>query len=261
MSILMVLLMGMTAGILGAILGIGGGVVMLPASEILLGLSSPVAVGTTLFAVIFTSVSGAFGHYRKGNVEVKSGLLVALGGITGVCAGSYIFKQYLTTNVELLKVLLGIIFLIMAAKMAWEVYAGWQKGEKADETKEKKIPFYYLILLGIFTGTLTGLLGLGGGFIMVPAMMWMLNLKPAKAAGTTLLAMLPIALFGGMIKLLQGFVDFETGFLMGLGTVIGAQIGVKISNVIRPELFKVCFTIIFILLAFDYLQSFVHMLL
>lgn len=260
MDIITVFLLGILAGIIGAILGLGGGVIMLPASELILGLSAPLAVGTTLFAVIFTSVSGTLGHYRAGNVRAKSGLYVALGGVAGVFGGSYVFKHYLTANVEVLRTLLGIIFLVMAVKMALEVYNDWSNKSGGDR-EEKSLPYYYLIFLGIFTGTLTGLLGLGGGFIMVPAMMWMLGLKPSEAAGTTLLAMLPIAVAGGFIKLIHGFVDLKSAFLLGFGTIIGAQIGVKVSSLIKPQFFKVCFTVIFIFLALDYLSPLLHTIL
>lgn len=260
MDVIIVLLLGILAGIIGAVLGLGGGVIILPASEIFLGLSTPMAIGTTLFAIIFTSVSGALGHYREGNVNVKSGLYVAAGGIAGVLAGSYVFKQYLASKVAVLESLLGVIFLIMAVKMACEAYQAFKNGDETDNRTEKEIPFYYLIFLGLFTGSLTGLLGLGGGFIMVPAMMWMLGLQPKKAAATTLLAMLPVAFTGGFIKLWHGFVDLKGALLLGTGTVLGAQIGVKVSRHVKTEVFKTCFAVIFIFLAVDYLSPLVGVL-
>ncbi|SHG83306.1 hypothetical protein SAMN02745221_01071 [Thermosyntropha lipolytica DSM 11003] len=261
MSGLVVLVLGILAGIIGAVLGLGGGVIMLPASQIFLGLSTPVAIGTTLLAIVFTSFSGALGHYRAGNVKVKSGLYVALGGITGVLAGSYVFKYYLASRLAILESMLGVIFFIMAVKMALEAYDAFKNGVNGEDYRVRELPFYYLVLLGIITGSLTGLLGLGGGFIMVPAMMWMLGLKPQEAAATTLLAMLPVALTGGIIKLGHGFVDLRAALLMGTGTVIGAQIGVKVSGYVKVEVFKTCFAFIFAFLAFDYLSPLVNILL
>lgn len=260
MDVIAVLFLGALAGIIGAVLGLGGGVVMLPAAQIFLGLPTPRAIGTTLFAIIFTSVSGAFGHYREGNVRVKSGLYVAVGGIIGVLAGSYVFKHYLAARLALLESLLGIIFLVMAVKMAYEAYKAFKNGSADADGAGKEIPFYYLILLGLFTGTLTGLLGLGGGFIMVPAMMWILGLPPREAAATTLLAMLPISFTGGLIKLMHGFVDLKAALLLGIGTVIGAQIGVKVAGYVKTAIFKTCFAVIFIFLSCEYLSPLADML-
>lgn len=247
-----VILIGLTAGILSAILGIGGGIIMLPAAQLLLKFDATTAVATTLLAVALTSFSGALGHYRNGKVKVKNALLISSGGVIGILIGSYVFKNYLTQNTTYIEILLGILFLVMAYKMLKELYSEL-KDKKKSVSERKFISPIWFVVLGMLVGTLTGMLGLGGGFIMVPALMWLFGAEPLEAVGTTLLAMLPITLFGALIKLGQGFVDVNAGLLIGVGSIVGAQIGVRISTLINAIILKSLFSILFIYLAVSYL--------
>lgn len=255
---LILVTIGVLAGILGSILGLGGGIIMLPAVQLFLGYDAVMAVGTTLLAVVFTSLSGALGHFRAGNVQVKSGLWVGAGGLLGVLAGSYVFKQYLSSSTGFLSCILGVLFLGMAVKMGFEAYKGLgdNKSGKQQEMKSERDQRIGLFSLGTFTGILTGMLGIGGGFIMVPAMMWLFGASAHVAVGSTLLAMLPITLVGAVIKISQGFVIPAHGLILGLGTAIGAQMGVQVSKYLSPSMLRILFSVLFFLLALDYLLPF-----
>lgn len=257
---------GILAGLLGALLGVGGGVVMLPATQFLMNFPPTLSIGTTLFAVIFTSASGAFGHFRAGNVLARASLLIGAGGLMGVGLGSHIFKQYLSRSTALLELLLGILFLYMAVRMAGEVWRMAQAeaekpaGKTVEARPNQSLPVVQLLLLGLITGLLSGIMGLGGGFIMVPGIMWIMSVTPYQAVGSTLLAMFPIALLGGSIKLQQGFVNLPVGLLLGMGTIVGAQLGVKISPRVKPLLFKSVFALLFLYLFLNYTWSALHSL-
>ncbi|HZK86540.1 MAG TPA: sulfite exporter TauE/SafE family protein, partial [Syntrophomonas sp.] len=110
-----------------------------------------------------------------------------------------------------------------------------------------------LLVLGFFTGSLTGMLGIGGGFILTPGFMLICGVSPQIAVGTTMLAMLPLSLSGGLIKLYQGYVNLPAGIFLGLGTALGAQGGVWLSSRMSATLLKAIFTVLFTLLAIDYL--------
>jgi uncharacterized membrane protein YfcA len=253
---LIILLIGLLAGCLGSIVGLGGGIIMLPALQILVGFDLRMAIGTTLFAVIFTSLSAAQGHYRAGNVRLKSAGYTGLGGFAGVLLGSYIFSQYLSNSFTILKVALGIFFLLMAYRMGRETYRDFfaQKStatETAGEADKESVAA--LLALGFFTGSLTGMLGIGGGFILTPGFMLICGVSPQIAVGTTMLAMLPLSLSGGLIKLYQGYVNLPAGIFLGLGTALGAQGGVWLSSRMSATLLKAIFTVLFTLLAIDYL--------
>ncbi|MEA1960793.1 MAG: sulfite exporter TauE/SafE family protein [Bacillota bacterium] len=260
-SSLILLVIGVMAGMIGSVLGLGGAVIMLPAMQIFLGYDAVMAVGTTLLAVVFTSLSGALGHFKAGNVQVRSGIWVGCGGLMGVLVGSYVFKKYLSCSMEGLSYIMGVLFLGMAVKMGLEVYSdlkGHDQGQGNSEETVSSEPVVGLLLLGMVTGTLTGMLGIGGGFIMVPGMMWLFGASAHVAVGSTLLAMLPIATVGAIIKLSQGFVFPMAGLILGIGTAVGAQLGVKVSRYLSPTMLRILFSILFIILAFDYLYPLVN---
>ncbi len=257
--IFIILLIGLLAGCLGAIVGLGGGVIMLPGLQLLAGFDLTKAIGTTLFAVIFTSLSAAQGHYRAGNVRLRSAGYAALGGLIGVLLGSYVFSKYLSTSFTVLEVSLGIFFLFTAYRMGRDTYlavSGKNNNSIVDMNKSENESFAAFLGLGFFTGSLTGMLGVGGGFIFTPGFMLIGGLSPQVAVGTTMLAMLPISLSGGLIKLYQGYVNLPAGIVLGLGTALGAQAGVWVSTRMSPTLLKAVFTILFTLLAADYLIPF-----
>ncbi|HWQ74065.1 MAG TPA: sulfite exporter TauE/SafE family protein [Syntrophomonas sp.] len=252
--IVIMLLVGLAAGCLGAMAGLGGGVVMIPALQLVAKFDLPQVIGTTLFAVIFTSLSAAQGHYRAGNVRLRSAGYAALGGLIGVLLGSYVFVKYLSGSFALLEIALGLFFGFTTYRMGKDAYGeffGKKEVAEANAKNRENVPA--LLGLGLFTGSLTGMLGIGGGMIFTPGFMFLGQMSPQVAVGTTMVAMLPLALSGGLIKLYQGYVNLPAGIMLGLGTIVGAQIGVWISNRISPALFKVLFTLLFAFLALDYL--------
>ncbi|MDO4540517.1 MAG: sulfite exporter TauE/SafE family protein [Syntrophomonadaceae bacterium] len=248
----------MLGGVLGAILGLGGGVIMLPALEMLLHYDAAMMVGTTMLAVVFTSAGGAWGHFRNGNVLWREGLIVGGGGLLGMVLGSWIFKHYMSSDTNLIFVLLGILFLFMTLKMGREAWQEWSaKGETAAVLDESPTlsagRVAALMLLGLLTGIFSGMLGVGGGWILVPGIIMIARLSPHKAVGTTMLAMLPIAILGASIKLAQGFVVWPDGLFLGLGALIGAQLGARVSNRIPSKVMKLLFSVLFLLLAVKYI--------
>lgn len=228
---------------------------MLPGLQLLAGFDLPKAIGTTLFAVIFTSLSAARGHYRAGNVSLRSAVYAAVSGIIGVLSGSYIFAQYLSNSLGILEMTLGLFFLFTAYRMGRDVYLDISGKRNASllTTEEAREPLLALSALGFVSGNLTGILGVGGGFLLTPGFMLISRMSPQVAVGTTMLAMLPLALSGGLIKLYQGYVNLPAGIILGLGTALGAQVGVWILSRTSPALLRIVFTVLFALLAADYL--------
>ncbi|CFY11885.1 Transmembrane protein TauE like [Syntrophomonas zehnderi OL-4] len=257
MAYLILLAIGLLAGILGSMVGLGGGIIMLPAVQLILGFNVLIAVGTTLFAVIFTSLSAAIGHYQAGHVQMKSAVLVGTSGLLGVILGSYVFKAYLSTSIDILKAVLGILFFWVAYRLGREVWQEWsQKNLPCPDNNigyAHKEPTGALLALGFFSGTLSGLLGIGGGFIITPGIMFICAVSPQVAVGSSMLAMLPVSLGGGLIKLWQGYVNLPAGIILGLGTALGAQVGVYFSSRINSTLLKLVLSFLFISLSLQYI--------
>jgi hypothetical protein len=239
----MLLVIGLAAGFLGGIIGTGGCSVMLPAIHFWLGYPSAVAVGTTLFAVIFTAISGGYAHLVRRNLDTRATLWLGGSGIIGVLLGSYLFTL-LSSQTRLLGLLLGLAFLWPAIRMIGD---GLFIRHKKIRREGNEIPGSSsgLAAFGFVIGTLTGLVGLGGGYALVPGLIYLFGAPVYVTMGTSLATMIPLAVVGGSIKLAQGFVAVNSGLILAAGTVIGAQIGASAIKRFKPNTLKLIFGLYF----------------
>lgn len=244
---------GFCAGLLGGLIGTGGCSVMLPVIHFWMGYPAPIAVGTTLFAVIFTAISGAYGHLLRRNVDVRTFLWLGGGGILGVLLGSWLFTL-LSAHAQLLGLILGIIFLWPAIRMVYEGVV--QRALPAREGNVITGPALGMGLFGFVVGIATGVAGLGGGYALVPGLIYLFNAPVYITMGTSLATMIPLAVVGGGIKLAQGFVDLPTGLVLAAGTIIGAQVGAAIIKRIKPATLKLIFGVYFLYVAVKFITAY-----
>ncbi len=253
---LVLVLTGLIAGMLGSVAGLGGGMIILPILEIGMGYDIPTAMGTSLFAIIFTSLSSLQAHARAGNVNWKMGAYMGASGIVGVTLGSWVFRIYLIDQVRIVVFFLGLWFWFLTVRMAIQIYQSKKQTASKNVLEAEKEPQYgrlTLIALGMVTGILAGILGIGGGAIMTSVMVGMMGISPLISVGTSFAAMLPLSLCGGIVKLLQGFVHLKAGILLGLGTAAGAQLGVFLLRFLSPVAIKMFFVVLFAVLGGKYI--------
>ncbi|MEM0017190.1 MAG: sulfite exporter TauE/SafE family protein [Candidatus Korarchaeum sp.] len=239
---LALLLTGLLGGTVGGLLGTGGCVIMLPALAFLFGYNLPVAVGTTITAVIITASSGAIGHLRMGNVDYGTAKVIAVSGAIGAFVGSLLF-MFLAGNTSFLSLILGFAFLYVAIRM---IYEGLKRFAGAKEGREIPGSFSKKSALGFLIGVLTGIVGLGGGYALVPSFIYLLGAPVKLAVGTSLASFISMALVSGAFKLAQGYVDVMAAILLGIGTAVGAQIGAKLVPKLPAWLIKLIFGMIFL---------------
>jgi hypothetical protein len=246
-------IIGLFAGFVGGIIGTGGCSVMLPAIHFWMGYPASIAVGTTLFAVIFTAISGGYGHLIRKNLDIRATLFLGISGILGVLVGSWLFTL-LSNQVKILSMILGIAFLLPAIRMCWEgVGLGSKKHKEGDLIPNHTVGF---IIFGFVIGTLTGIVGLGGGYALVPGLIYLFSAPVYITIGTSLATMIPLAVVGGGIKLAQGFVAIGAGLLLAGGTIIGAQIGAGVIKKFQPRTLKLIFGIIFLYVSLKFITSY-----
>ncbi|MDZ7402406.1 MAG: sulfite exporter TauE/SafE family protein [candidate division KSB1 bacterium] len=250
---IILIIIGLLAGLLGGLIGTGGCSVMLPAIHFWLGYPAPIAVGTTLFAVIFTAISGGYGHLVRKNLDVKATLWVGISGIVGVLIGSYLFKL-LSSHVALLGLILGLAFLWPAIRMIWEGLLQTKKPQATGNAIPG--PEWGWAIMGLLIGVLTGVVGLGGGYALVPGFIYLFGAPVYITMGTSLATMIPLAVVGGGIKLAQGFVALGTGLILAFGTVIGAQIGAAIIKKFKPTTLKLIFGLYFLYVSIKFITAF-----
>ncbi len=244
---------GFLAGLLGGLIGTGGCSVMLPVIHFWMGYPASIAVGTTLFAVIFTAISGAYGHLVRRNVDKRALLWLGGAGILGVLLGSWLFTL-ISGQAKLLGLILGIIFLWPAIRMTYEGLA--QRAMPKREGAAIPGSGTGMGIFGLIIGIATGVAGLGGGYALVPGLIYLFHAPVYITMGTSLATMIPLAVVGGGIKLAQGFVDLGTGLLLAAGTIIGAQVGAAIIKRFKPATLKLIFGLYFLYVTIKFITAF-----
>ncbi len=259
MNALMLLGLGAGVGMLSGIFGVGGGFLMTPLL-IFLGVPAPVAVGTEANQIVASSVSGALAHFRRGNVDLKMGAVLLAGGIAGSTLGVSLFK-YLSTlgHIDVVIRISYVVFLgsigflmaiesLRALRRKRSVSGG--SGRKLHEhhwfhglpfkMRFRRSKLYISALLplcvGFVVGMLAAIMGVGGGFVMVPAMIYVLGMPTAVVIGTSLFQ---IVFVTANVTILQAYqnqtVDVLLALLLIVGGVIGAQIGTRVGAKLPGE--------------------------
>lgn len=244
---------GFVAGLLGGLIGTGGCSVMLPVLHFWMGYPASIAVGTTLFAVIFTAISGGYAHLVRRNLDRRAVVWLGGAGILGVILGSWLFT-FLADQAKLLGLILGLVFLWPAIRMIWEGVTQAKLPQRGGETIPG--PNWGFLLFGFTVGLATGIAGLGGGYALVPGLIYLFGAPVYITMGSSLATMIPLAVVGGGIKLYQGYVDLGAGLLLAGGTIIGAQIGAAVIRRFRPTTLKLLFGVYFLYVAVKFIAAF-----
>ena len=258
-NILLIIFIGMLVGGLSGLFGVGGGFLMTPLL-IFLGIPPAVAVGTEAPHVLASSISGAIAHWRRRNVDIKMGFILLLGGIAGSTVGVNIFKILIGFGqIDLIIQLLFIFFLgLIGFSMLFESARTTIKKYRTTSTIRTKLhqhswlhglPFkmrfhrskLYIstippLFIGFVVGVLSAMMGVGGGFIMIPAMVYILGMSTNVVVGTSLFQIIFVTANSTFFQsYLNQTVDIVLAGLMILGGVIGAQIGARLGTRFRAE--------------------------
>ncbi len=270
---LLIVGLGGIVGLLSGMFGVGGGFLTTPLL-IFYGIPPMVAAASAASQVTGASVSGVYSHLSRGTVDLRMGGVMVAGGLVGTLLGAVIFSVLqrigqIDTVIALLYVLLlGSIGLMMARESIGALIA-MKRGAPPAVRRRRHHPlvaalpmrwrFYasglYIsplapFLLGIVSGILTMLLGIGGGFVLVPAMLYILGMQTQVVIGTSLFQILFVTMATTMVhSLTTKAVDLVLAFLLLLGSVIGAQIGTRLSMKVRPEYLRIILALIVLIVA------------
>ncbi|MEM1544427.1 MAG: sulfite exporter TauE/SafE family protein [Candidatus Bathyarchaeia archaeon] len=235
-------LIGFIVGVVGGFFGFGGSAIVTPALNIL-GYPMPVAIGTDLMHIFGKSLSATAKHRQLGHLDWKVAGLLALGTIPGMEGAAQLVRhlaQAGTVEITVRWVQLTVLS-ILSVVMLWEIMMA-RDGKQVSwrgfiaklplppyfdshVSKFKGVSVWGFILLGFLTGFMAGIMGGGGGFIRVPAMIYLLGMPTKVAVGTDLVEVLLSAGYGALTYGYKGFVDMPTALLMLLGGAIGARLG------------------------------------
>ncbi|MEO6387872.1 MAG: sulfite exporter TauE/SafE family protein [Croceibacterium sp.] len=269
---LVIVLLGAATGLLSGIFGVGGGFLTTPLL-IFYGVPPTVAAASAASQVTGASVSGVFAHTKRGGVDYQMGAVTVVGGVMGAAVGAVLFRLLqslgqIDTVINILYVLLlGGVGALMGRESIESLRA--KPGAKPRAAKRRHHPivaslpmrwrFYrsglYIsplapLLLGFVTGILTMVMGVGGGFILVPAMLYILGMSANVVVGTSLFQILFVTMVTTMMHALTTHaVDMVLAGLLLLGSVTGAQIGSRLALTIKPEYLRLALAAIVLAVA------------
>lgn len=256
-----ILMLGLGVGFLSGVFGVGGGFLTTP-FLIFLGIPPAVAVGTQPSQLIASSTTGVLSHWKKGNVDFKMGLFLLVGGFIGTFIGSMIFKLLSKTgHIDIAISFLYVLFLggIGFSMLTESLLTTFRKGgHKKEDTKHKKrwidkwpykvhfrksklyISALLPISIGFVGGLLISILGIGAGFLLVPAMIYILRMPPLLVAGTSLFQIIFSSIFATFLHALTTqTVDLVLAITLISGGVVGAQLGVRVGVYVRGNIARI----------------------
>ena len=269
--------LGGLVGVLSGMFGVGGGFLMTPLL-FFIGIPPAVAVATEANQIVASSFSGVLAHVKRRNVDFKMGGVLLIGGLIGAGVGVFIFN-YLKGlgQVDLLVKLCYVVFLgIVGSLMFTESLRALRKSKQIVASKPRKkrtwihvlplkirfrVSGLYIsaippVLIGILVGILAAIMGVGGGFVMVPAMIYLLGMPTKVVVGTSLFQIIFVTAFTTMLHATTNYtVDMVLAVLLLVGGVIGAQFGTIFGAKLKAEQLRILLALIVLLvcakLAFD----------
>ena len=225
---------GLLAGLLSGLFGVGGGTVIVPLLVLALKFDQRLAAGTSLAAIVPTATVGVISYAVHGSVAWIPALLLALGAVFGAQIGTWMLPRVSVTAlrwgfVAFLAVVIVMLFVVIPSRDA--------------EFPLNALSVIGLLILGVVTGTLAGLLGVGGGIIVVPALMLVFGTSDLVAKGTSLLMMIPTAISGTVGNVRRRNVDLVAAAVIGAAacttTALGAWIAARVDPFVANVLFAI----------------------
>ncbi len=273
--------LGGLVGILSGMFGVGGGFLMTPLL-FFIGIPPAVAVATEANQIVASSFSGVLAHFKRKTVDLKMGTVLLIGGLIGAYLGILLFN-YLKSlgQVDLLVKLSYVVFLgIIGTLMFIESLNAIRRAKKTGTSAKRRkhnwihnLPFkmkfrtsglYISVIppfvVGIFVGVLAAIMGVGGGFVMVPAMIYLIGMPTKVVIGTSLYQIIFVTAFTTLMHATTNFtVDIVLAVLLLVGGVIGAQIGTRIGVKMKAEQLRILLALMVLAvcgkLAFDLLMQ------
>ncbi len=253
-KILIVSLIGLIGGILAGMFGIGGGVIIVPALILVFNFTIAQASGTSLAALMMpVGIFAVIQYYKKGFIDIKVACIFAVGLFLGVIFGA---DMALFLSPKTMKILYGIFLLWVSWRFLDPISLIKKEDAKPKQKDEKQMSLILLLIFGTLTGVLSGLFGVGGGLVMVPIMVSLMNYDTKKAMGTSLAALLPpVALPGVITYYNAGCLDLMTAGLLALGLLFGAFLGAKITIAMPSKLIKRLYSVFLIIVSINFILS------
>lgn len=234
-SILVLAVLGALTGLLSGLFGIGGGVVLVPMLVMFLGFQQRLAAGTSVAAILPAAIVGGIGYGVQGNVDWITAIALAVGVIVGAQIGSYLLSRVPT----------GFLRWLFMAFLAAVVVSLWFVVPQRDaEIDKSTIVLVLLVVTGLVTGVLSGLLGVGGGVVVVPVLMFFFGASDLIAKGTSLIMLIPGSISGTLGNMRRKNVDLRAAAVLGIAASVLSPVGSVVATHIPPFWSNVAFSLL-----------------
>lgn len=250
---------GLTAGMLGGLLGIGGGIVLMPVLRFATDLPPAEAAATCVVAVFFTTLGGSYRHYMLGHIELQSVLPVLVPGLVASACCSLLLFPLLAQRGGWLDLGIGLVFLLVSSRMVIEGMPGLLKRAPEAPVKPRlEGPLPHKLSIGAASGALPGLLGIGTGSILVPAFSFLLKTQFKTAAAASLTCFCCTAAVSAGFKYTQGYVDAQLALPLSIGTFAGANLGAVVNRRFPSPGLKLLFGVVFGFVSLRFILAFIQ---
>jgi uncharacterized membrane protein YfcA len=221
-------LIGLAAGILSGLFGVGGGIVMTPGIQILLDARPIVALATPLPVILPTALTGAVTYAKAGELDLRAAGWMCSTGIIGAAGGAAL-TEVIDTH---------LLLVVTAALLAWQA-VGILRGRRLAEVGAGEPDTAGLLTIGFSAGFVSGLLGIGGGLVMVPLLTAWLRMPLKRALGTSLATIVALVIPGAVVHAAFGNIDWLVCLTVVVGAVPGARVGARIALGTRERTLRV----------------------
>ena len=218
LDVVLGILIGLVSGVLSGLFGVGGGIVMTPGLQVVLGAAPIVALATPLPVILPTALTGAMTYRASGELDQRAAAWMIGPGIVASIAGALLTK-FVDTH---------LLLVVTAALLAYQSVGILRGGRERRRPALEATPSMYMGI-GLVAGFVSGLLGIGGGLVMVPMLAGWLGMPLKRALGTSLLTIVALVVPGTITHAVLGHIDWALFVVLTLGAVPGARLGARIA--------------------------------
>lgn len=228
------IVVGLAAGLLSGLFGIGGGTIIVPALALWLGMSHRLAAGTSVAAILPTAVVGSISYAAQGNVDWVAALCLAVGIVAGAQLGTYLLARLPISVLQWA----FMAFLVVVIVTLWLIVP-----QREDQISLSVLTAGLLMLTGFVTGVLSGVLGVGGGIIVVPVLMFFFGANDLTAKGSSLVMMIPGSISGTLGNIRRNNIDLRAALIVGLSASVCVPFSSILATLLDPFVANVLFSI------------------
>jgi hypothetical protein len=259
-------ILGFLIGTVASMVGVGGGVFIVPLLILLYEFSPAYAVGTSLTTIIFTSLASTVNYSKQKRIYYKTGLILAITTVPGAYLGAYLTS---IIEAQLLGLIFGVFLFFVALRMIFKLNFSRRKRSDAEKSTnhtladsesslfESKNKVLLGVMLSFFGGLSSGLLGIGGGSLLVPIMALAMSMPMHITVATSMFTMIFTSMAGVTQHFSLGHICFEQAILLALGTIFGAQLGAYTSKKVSSGNLRRIFGVVLIIVSIRMILKYV----